>query len=60
MFLLIGFNSDKEKARLQNRMAYGQDCAPVVAPAKPKPSDTNDDDIDRFEESVYLDIVNCQ
>lgn len=57
--LLLGFNSDKEKVRLQNRMAYGQDCVPSV-PAKPKPSDTNDEDIDRFEEGVYLDMVNCQ
>ena len=37
-------------------MAYGQDCVPaVVAPSKSKPSDTDDADIDRFEEGmVYL------
>lgn len=33
-------------------MAFGQDCAPITAPAKPKPSDTSDD-IDRFEEGSY-------
>ena len=52
MYNLIGFNLDREKTRLQNRMAFGQDCAPVVALPKDRlPSDTTEDsDIDRFEE----------
>ena len=57
--MLIGFNSDKEKTRLQNRMAYGQDCAPIDTPTKPSPSDNdNDNEIDRFEEGMYPSSYN--
>jgi len=47
----IGYNSDAEKTRLQNRMAFGQDSVPIVAPTGLTPVVAKDEEsIDRFEE----------
>ena len=47
----IGYNSDAEKTRLQNRMAFGQDSVPMVAPTRPTPLVAEDEEnVDRFEE----------
>ncbi|XP_065898590.1 UPF0193 protein EVG1 homolog [Dysidea avara] len=46
-----GYNSDAEKTRLQNRMAFGQDSVPMVAPTRPTPLVAEDEEnVDRFEE----------
>ena len=51
MTLFTGYNSTKEKAKLQNVMAFGSDLEPS-APPRPKQEAEEDCDIDRFEEVV--------
>ena len=51
----VGYNLDAEKTRLQNRMAFGQDSPPMVAPTRVTPVVAEDEEsIDRFEEGSTL------
>lgn len=54
MTLFTGYNSTKEKAKLQNVMAFGSDLEPS-APPRPRQAEAGageGHDIDRFEEVV--------
>ena len=50
----IGYNSTKEKAKLQNMMAYGSDLEPEAAAPKGRgmlrEEEEEEEEIDRFEE----------
>ena len=47
-----GYNSSKEKEKLQKVMAYGSDLEPP-APAGPRPQEEEREESDRFDEREY-------
>ena len=45
-----GYDSTKEKEKLQNVMAFGSEVAPKSSVAKPLPEPEEQTEVDRFEE----------
>ena len=49
----VGYNSTKEKEKLQNVMTYGSEAAPTPVVARPQQTDPEEEtEVDRFEEVV--------
>ena len=47
----VGYNSTKEKQKLQNVMAFGSEAEPIPTVARPQPLSPQDEtEVDRFEE----------
>ena len=47
---LVGYNSTKEKQKLQNVMAFGSEIEPTPMAVRPHPLSEEETEMDRFEE----------
>ena len=46
----VGYNSTKEKEKLQNVMAFGSEVAPTPLVARPQPALVEETEVDQFDE----------